>query len=278
MATFSTLVKDLSLPEAPRWHDGKLWFSDIHEGRVLTANESEAVAVVVKVPNQPSGLGWLPSGELLIVSMLDRQLLCWDGDQLRVYADLSGLASYLCNDMVVDAVGRAYVGGAGPELRDGSRHGAIILVNPDRRAEIVAEHVEGPNGAVVTPDGRTLIFAETVGRRLTAWDVADDGALVNRRMWADLGEIRPDGICLDASGAIWVAGMRSGEFLRVVEGGEVIERLSVGNRTAFACMLGGADRRTLYVSVGTAYDDSAEGARQGAIEYARVEVAGAGWP
>jgi len=278
MGDFATLVTDLSLPEGPRWHQGRLWFSDMHEKRVLAVDQAGRVDLVAEVPHQPSGLGFLPGGELLIVSMLDRRILCYDRGDLSQYADLSTAVAGLCNDMVVDSEGRAYVGGIGPEMADGSRRGSVVLIDTDRTARVMAEQIDGPNGMVITPDGATLVIAETLGERLTAWDRGPDGHQAKRRTWAELKGTPPDGLTLDTSGAIWVAGHRTGQFLRVKEGGEVLERKGVGNRMALSCTLGGPDRRTLFVTTGVSRADSEAGTRAGAVEFATVDVPGAGWP
>jgi len=215
-----------------------------------------------------------------VVSMQDRRLLRLDPSGLALVADLSPFASFHCNDMVVDAQGRAYVGNFGFDL-----HGKapvapanLVLVHPDGRAEVAAKDLLFPNGTVITPDGRTLIVGESYGARLTAFDVAGDGRLANRRVWAQLaGGAVPDGICLDAEGAVWVASPTTNEFLRVREGGAVAARLPV-DRSAIACMLGGPERRTLFLCTSRAHDPAQTGAREARIETIEVDVPGAGWP
>lgn len=287
----------LQFGEGPRWHDGRLWFSDFYDRAVFAVSGDGRLERVVEVPKQPSGMGWLPDGRLLIVSMLDRRVLRREPDgSLATHADLSNLTAFHCNDMVVDRTGRAYVGNFGFDLRayrdavldgrpeDGPKPTptALIRVDPDGSAAIAARELHFPNGAVITPDGGTLIVGETFANRLTAFDIASDGSLSNRRAWADLHSIgvRPDGICLDAAGAIWVSTPSAPEVVRVAEGGEVLERITTTQPT-FACMLGGDDRKTLYVM--TALDSghssrSRPQDRRGAIETARVDVAGAGLP
>src|SRR5487761_1198116 len=247
MRTLTTLLDGLKFGEGPRWHDGKLYFSDMHADQVMTVDLDGRVAVVCEVPNNPSGLGWLPDGTMLVVSMADRKVMRMDpgGGALKPHADLSALAPYHCNDMVVDSQGRAYVGNFGYDLHKGEKARAtvMIMVTPEGKARAVADDLMFPNGTVITPDGGTLVVGESFGRRLTAFDIAADGSLANRRVWSDLGNNVPDGIALDAEGAIWVASPMSAEVIRVREGGEVTERIKVAT-DAFACMLGGADRKT----------------------------------
>ena len=276
-------VKDLAFPESPRWHGGELWFSDFYQRRVSRVTAAGRVVPVVDVPGQPSGLGWLPDGRLLVVSMKDRRLLRLDGDALVEVADLSRLAPAPCNDMLVDGRGRAYIGNFGFDLQARAPFAptTLIMVTPDGRASVVADDMHFPNGTVLTPDGRTLIVAESYGQRLAAFDVAQDGTLSNRRVWAQLhGKgVGPDGICLDREGAVWLASPVSREVLRVREGGAVTHRIPTTGQ-AVACMLGGADRRTLFVLTGrvlvTPEQSLAE--RSGMIWTTRVEVPGAGLP
>jgi sugar lactone lactonase YvrE len=270
--------------EGPRWHDGRLWFSDMHARRVYAASEDGGATAIARVPECPSGLGWLPDGRLLVVSMEDRKLLRREPDgRLVTHADLSAIATYHCNDMVVDAAGRAYVGNFGFDLhtQQPPRPARLALVQPSGAASVAASDLEFPNGAVITSGGDTLIVGESFGRRLTAFDVDEQtGALSNRRVWAQLdGGALPDGICLDAEGAIWVASPMTREVLRVHEGGRVSQRISAGGRMAIACMLGGADRRTLFVLTSTSIDpDECRRTRSARIERTRVDVPGAGFP
>ena len=281
--TLSVVADGLCFGEGPRWHDGQLWFSDMHGNRVCRIDSDGTVETVVEFPGQPSGLGWLPDGRMLVVSMVDRRLLRLEGDgSLSVAAELSPLAPWHCNDMVVDGDGRAYVGNFGFDLYDKDvrpHRTVLILVTPSGDARVVADDLGFPNGTVITPDGSTLIVGESSGGCLTAFDVAADGSLSGRRLWAQLVGALPDGICLDADGAVWVASPISNEVLRVAEGGEVLDRVSTGERQAFACMLGGDDRRTLYVCTAFTSDPSESRAQRSArIEAMAVEVAGAGWP
>jgi sugar lactone lactonase YvrE len=235
---------------------------------------------VAEVPTQPSGLGFLPDGGLLVVSMLDRRLLRIDGDRVTEAVDLSAVAPHECNDMVVTADGRAYVGSIGVPIMQSDRAvetGSLILVEPGREPRIVADRLSFPNGCAVTPDGRTLIVAETIALRLTAFDVERDGSLTGRRVFADIGH-RTDGLCLDAEGSVWVASPNRGAVFRVRTDGEVVERIDT-DRRVLACALGGPDARTLYLcSVDFMPVEEMAAARSGRIEAMRVAVPGVELP
>ena len=274
------LVSGLHFGECPRWHDGRLWLSDVHGHRVVTVDAAGHVAEVARLATRPAGLGWSPDGRLLAVSMVDRRLLRLGDGGWETVADLHPLASFHCNDMVVDARGRAYVGTFGFDVDGGAPYapGEVILVDADGSARVVAPGLRFPNGMVITPDGATLVVAETMGPALRAFDVAPDGSLGNPRPWAELTDVVPDGICLDAEGAVWAASPTGSEVVRIAAGGRILERVAVSNH-AFACMLGGPDRRTLYVL--TAADSNAEYCRThatGRLEAIPVEVPGAGRP
>jgi sugar lactone lactonase YvrE len=278
--TTTVLVEGLRFPEGPRWHDGRLWCSDQHDRHVLAIGVDGTVETIVDVPGAPSGLGWLPDGRMLVVSMEDRRLLRLDPDGLTEVADLSEHATWHCNDMVVDAVGRAYVGNFGFDL-DGHADvvpAAMVRVDPDGSVLLAAPDLRFPNGTVITDDGRTLVVGESYGGCLTAFDVDADGGLSNRRLWAKLAGAVPDGICLDAEGAIWSACPLTGRVLRVREGGEVTDEVHVTRNGAYACMLGGPEERTLFVCAADASDPAATGDRRGAIETVDVDVPGAGRP
>jgi sugar lactone lactonase YvrE len=277
----TTLLDGLTFTEGPRWRDGRLWFSDFYTQRVLAVTPEGRLETILEIPERPSGLGWLPDGTLLVVSMLDRRLLRVEGGKPRLHADLASIATGPCNDMAVDARGRAYVGNFGFDRHRGEAPRAAVLarVDPDGTVTRATEGLEFPNGTVITPDGRTLVVAETMGQRLTAFDVAADGALTRRRVWAALDGVFPDGVCLDAEGAIWVSDARGPDLLRVREGGAIERRIPTGlGRHAFACMLGGADRRTLYVCTCTGSGPAVADKRDGRIETVRVDVPGAGLP
>ena len=276
----TALLEGLTFPEGPRWHDGRLWFSDFYAHEVVAVDLDGRRETMAEVPGQPSGLGWTPDGRLLVVSMTDRRLLRQDPGGLVEVADLSGLAGYHCNDMVVDGAGGAYVGNFGYNSHDGDdfKLADLIRVEPDGTASVAAAGLAFPNGSVITPDGGTLIVGETRGHILSAWDRAADGGLSNRRVWADLDGGYPDGICLDAEGAVWVSDPRNKETIRVLEGGEVTERISTGDYGSFACMLGGGDRRTLFICTCLQSGPGTAELRSGRIETVQVEVPGAGWP
>lgn len=279
MLTTSVIVDGLWMPECPRWHNGKLWFSDMVSERVMTLDLKGNLEVIVEVPGLPGGLGWLPDGRLLVVSMTRRRLLRLDPEGLVEVSDLNKYAAYHCNDMVVDARGNAYVGNYGFDyLKEPFAPAAMILVSPEGETRIVAEDLSFPNGTVITPDGKTLIVAETFAQRLTAFNIEVDGSLTGRRVWAQISECTPDGICLDQENAIWVANPMTGEVLRCCEGGMVTHRVRPKN-PPFACMLGGLDGRTLFVC--TAESDIPEKLRakaSGMIEAVQVDVPGAGLP
>jgi sugar lactone lactonase YvrE len=271
MTTFERrqLVEGLVFPEGPRWHDGRLWFSDMHARAVMTVDIDGKLERIANVPERPSGLGFLPDGRLLVVSMRDRRLLRLDPDLLREHADLTDVAGGDLNDMVVDSQGRAYVGNFGYDYNEGGepRAANLVMVTPDGAVRVVADELKFPNGPVITPDGRTLILAETAGRRLTAFDIAEDGGLSNRRVFADLGKAAPDGICMDAEGAVWLGSPGTQEFLRVREGGEVAGRIPTPGRWAVACAMGGPEGKTLFLlTAETSGPELAQGKSKGWID------------
>ena len=280
------LIDGLTFTEGPRWHEGKLYFSDFFTHRVLAVDLEGHLETIVETPHQPSGLGWRPDGSMLIVSMNDQKLLRFANGELTEAADLSNLANHYCNDMVVDKKGNAYVGNFGFDLHAGEaiKPTNLILIRPGEEACEVAENVFFPNGTVITPDDKTLILGETFASCITAFDINEDGTLANRRVWADLRTIEegyspvPDGICLDAEGAIWVASPSTNDVIRVQEGGALLDKVEV-DRGAFACMLGGADGKTLFFS--TANDSQEETClkeKSARIEIIEVDVPRAGLP
>ena len=280
------LIEGLTFTEGPRWHDGRLYFSDFFTHRVLAVDTKGNMETIVETPQQPSGLGWSPDGSMLIVSMNDQKLLSFSNGELSEVADLSQLATHFCNDMVVDKKGNAYVGNFGFDLHEGEpiKPTNLILVRPGEEPCVVAENVFFPNGTVITPDDKTLIVGETFASCLTAFDINEDGTLANRRVWADLRSIEegytpvPDGICLDAEGAIWVASPSTNDVIRIQEGGVLLDKVEV-DRGAFACMLGGENGNTLFIS--TANDSTEETClkeRSARIEVIDVDVPRAGLP
>jgi sugar lactone lactonase YvrE len=274
------LAEGLAFPESPRWRNGLLWFSDMHDCAVMTLDSDGKMAVRHRVEHQPSGLGWLPDGTLLIVSMLDRRVLRADGEHLSCVADLHTLAAFHCNDMVVDALGRAYVGNFGYDFESHATRAStrLLRVDPDGSVHVVADDLWFPNGMVITPDGSTLVVAETMANRLTAFHIAPDGGLSARRVWASLDGATPDGICLDQAGAIWIASPISAEVLRVLPGGVITHRVPVADQ-AIACMLGGPEGRTLYIlSAPLARAAKTRVLRRGRISCIEVEEGAAGRP
>ena len=275
-----TLVEGLGFPEGPRWRDGQLYFSDFHQRCVVRARLDGTAVSAVQLDDAPSGLGWTPDGSLLVVSMLKRALLKQTADGFHVVADLRRWTVVAANDMVVDEVGRAYVGNFGFDLRSGEppRPTVLLRVDPSGEVVVVADDLLFPNGVVLDDDGRRLIVAETYAHRLTAFDVAGDGSLSRRRVFAQFGdEVYPDGICLDAEGQVWVAAARSAQVLRMQDGGRMTANIRVSSGSnAYACMLGGDDGRTLFVCSAPGLNPTDPPA--GRIEIARVDVERAGRP
>jgi sugar lactone lactonase YvrE len=276
----STIAEGLAFPEAPRWHAGRLWLTDQHARAVLAMDPAGALERIAATEDLPGGLGWLPDGRLLVVFMTQRRVMQLTNGALVEYADLSGKASFHCNDLVVDAAGRAYVGNFGFDLHGGAEvaPAEIIRIDGDGTAEVFARDVVFPNGGVITPGGDCLLVAETFAHRISAFGLDSEGRMASRQVWADLGEHTPDGICLDADGAVWVASPGSRALIRVRQGGAIVDEC-LTRGTPYACMLGGEDRRTLYVCTSET-DDPREAARRrsGRIEQVRVEVPGAGLP
>jgi sugar lactone lactonase YvrE len=269
-----TLLEGLAFPESPRWHDGRLWLSEKRAGRVLRLEPSGQATCVATVPGEPSGLGWLPDGRMLVVSMSDCRLLRRDPGGLVEVADLSAHARGKCNDMVVDRAGRAYVGHFGYDLAAGAAPApaSLLLVSLDRVVEEVAGDLQFPNGCVISSDGRMLVVAESAANRLTAFTIGQHGQLTDRRLFADLGTTVPDGICLDAEGAIWVADPINCEVVRVLEGGLVTDRISTTDRGAFACVLGGPDGRSLFICTYSSEASLTDGAAVGRLEVVTAAV------
>jgi len=290
MAKASILAEGLYFGEGPRWHAGRLWFSDFYARAVKSVDAGGTVRNELEIEDQPSGLGWLPDGRLLVVAMKARQLLRVDPDGIKVHGNLAGIADYHANDMVVDRQGRAYVGNFGfhldQELKARGVEGVLAdhpvaklaRVDPDGGVHVAATGLHFPNGCVITPDGRTMILAETLAMCLTAFDIDSDGGLSNRRGWAPVGMRAPDGICLDADGNVWVANALAPECVLFAQGGEIIATVQT-SQPCFACMLGGEDRRRLYMMTApSSVADLVSGSPQGRIEYVEVATPGAGLP
>jgi len=286
MREYTIVVEGLTFPEGPRWYKDKLYFSDFFTHQVYTIDSSGGCNSIIEVPNQPSGLGWLPDGTLLVVSMIDQKVLAYKNNVLTEYADCSEYANFHCNDMIVNANGNAYIGNFGFNRRknENIKSTNLILVRPNEKPVIAANDLYFPNGTIITEDGKNLIIGETYASRLTAFDINDDGSLSNRRLWADLKNIKkdynpvPDGICLDAEDAIWMASPSTNEVLRIKKGGIILDKIAV-QTNAYACVLGGKDRRTLFVCTSGSSDmQSCIEKRQGRIESFKVEIPGVGIP
>ena len=301
--TLKLLVENVYFSEGPRWHNNKFWFSDFYQHAVFSVDANGVLEKIVDIPNQPSGLGWLPNGDMLIVSMHDQKLMRFSDGVLSLHSDLSHLTKFTCNDMVVDNDGHAYIGNFGTTQHNiDVKPTCLIHVTPDGKASIVAENLEFPNGTVITPDGKKLIVGETYAGRLTAFDINSDKTLSNRQTWAKMmptwifyvSKVRrflkqvpketnfaprvPDGICLDEGMGIWVASPTTFEVFRIEEGGNVTDIISTPQR-AYACMLGGESGKTLYIS--TANDSTPEVAMSqpmGKIYTTEVKFARAGNP
>lgn len=289
MTDTTVLVDGIYFGEGPRWHDGRLWFSDFHAHAVKSVDESGDLRTELELDDQPSGLGWLPDGRLLVVAMKERAVKRLEPTGLVVHADISHLTAHLCNDMVVDAQGTAWVGNFGfnldAELRERgegvlANHPVanLVRVDADGSVHLAAREMHFPNGTVITPDGKTLIVAETLAGCLTAFTIQADKTLTNRRIWASVPGVAPDGICLDANGCVWVANALAPEVVLVAEGGELMRRIAT-SQNCYACMLGGAEGNTLFALTATTSDgEQAAGAPTGKIETATVDAARAGWP
>jgi sugar lactone lactonase YvrE len=293
---FDVVLSGMSFLECPRWHDGRLWVSDFYTFRVLSLGADDSdLRVEAEVPGQPSGLGWLPDGRLLVVSMRDALILRREQDgSLVTHADLGNRVGAPLNDMVVDRQGRAYVGNFGFDLMSGApiQSTALIRVDPDGTASVVAEDLVFPNGSVITDEG-VLLVGESFANRVSAFDIAADGSLTNRREWAtfgapittwDFGEalpqmvVVPDGCCLDAAGHLWIADALHSRVVRVAPGGNIVDEI-VTETAVFACMLGGGDGRRLFCCLAPDFDEHARSAaRDAQLVATTVDVPHAGLP
>lgn len=278
-----TLLKDIAFGESPRWHDGRLWFADWLAHEIIAVDTEGKSEVVIRVPfsSFPFSIDWLPDGRLLIVSSSDRPLLRREPDGTLVsHADLSSLSATGWNEIVVDGRANVYInaGNFNPLAGEKFVPGIIAVIAPDGSVRQVADDIAFPNGMAVTSDNLTLIIAESYGKKLTAFDIAADGGLSNRRVWADLGDGVPDGICLDAEGAVWYADVPNKRCVRVREGGEVLQTINL-DRGCFACALGGADRKTLFMVARewNGMGNIASEERTGQVITAQALAAGGGW-
>jgi sugar lactone lactonase YvrE len=294
---FEVVADGFTYLEGPRWHDGTLWFVDFYTYAVYRVQADGTVDKVVDIEQQPSGLGWLPDGRMLVVSMKDRKVLRQEPDgQLVVHADLWDHCAGHANDMVVAPSGNAYVGNFGFDLMGGAphEHTGLVLVRPDGSVQAVAEGLAFPNGMVITPDEKRLIVNELFGNRISQFDINPDGTLGPRRDFASFGElgdepdlskrlgaakIVPDGLALDASGAVWFADTINHRAVRVAEGGEILETVDTAPEGIFAVALGGSDGKTLFMCAAPDWDEAArKAAREGRMLATRVEVPHAGTP
>ncbi|MGO8949266.1 MAG: SMP-30/gluconolactonase/LRE family protein [Ktedonobacterales bacterium] len=281
MPELHTLLTGIVLGESPRWHDDSLWFCDWGAQEVVAVDLMGNREVTVRMPSFLFSIDWLPDGRLLLVSGREGLLRLRELDgSLVTFADLTVLADPPWNEIVVDGRGNAYVNNTGFDFPTAPfAPGIIALVTPDGSARQVADGVAFPNGMVVTPDNSTLILAESYGNRLTAFDIAADGSLSKRRVWADLDVGAPDGICLDAEGAVWYGDVPNKRCVRVREGGEVLQTIDL-DRGCFACMLGGVDDRTLFMMAAEwrGPEHMTEVTRTGLVLAAEAPEPGAGWP
>ena len=300
-----TLLTGLAFGESPRWHENRLWFSNWGAQEVVAVDLKGKSEVIVRVPSFTFSIDWLPDGRLLIVSASDLLRREPDGS-LVAHADLTSLSDRQCNEIVVDGRGNTYINATGFDLLAGEKvtpgiaarstyrwswdtsfvlagekvtPGIVALVAPDGSVQQVGDGVFFPNGMAVTPDNSTLIVAESYGKKLTAFDIAADGGLSNRRVWADLGNAVPDGICLDSEGAVWYGDVPNKRCVRVREGGEVLQTIDL-DRGCFACMLGGVDNRTLFMMAADWHGRAnlAHGPRTGQLLTVEAPAPGVGWP
>lgn len=269
------VVDGIDFGEGPRWHLGRLWFSDFYQGTISSVGHDRRRRVEVEYDGRPSGLGWLPDGRLLFVSMLDRRVMRRETDGSIVeHADLDGIATGFCNDMVVGPLGNAYVGNFGFDFEGGEPPAAatLAIVWADGTVTAAADELRFPNGSVITDDGSTLIVGESMGARYTAFTITNDRGLTDRRIWAEVPGMAPDGCTIDADGAIWFADALGSQVVRVLEGGEITHRLPTPDNV-YACMLGGVDGRTLFAltAAGT-HPDEVAGTATGALWQTQVDV------
>jgi len=273
--TWERVLDGIDFGEGPRWHDGRLWFSDFYQHTISSVGDDGDRRTEVEYDGQPSGLGWLPDGRLLFVSMLDRRVMRGELDGTIVeHADLGAIADWWCNDMVVDAGGNAYVGNFGFDFAAGEppRPTSLALVRPDGTVEVAASGLLFPNGSVITDDGSTLIVGESFGACYTAFEIRGDATLGPPRTWAAVPGMAPDGCTLDAENAIWFSDATGQQVVRVREGGEIVETVPTPAPT-YACMLGGADGRTLFALTCAHLEaEAAAGAASGVLYARRVEV------
>ncbi|MEJ2622132.1 MAG: gluconokinase, GntK/IdnK-type [Candidatus Thiodiazotropha sp.] len=268
------LLDQLMFPEAPRWRDNLLWFTDQHAQQIIRVDLQGNSEIVAQPDDLPGGLGWLPDGRLLVVSMTKRRILALNNGELTLYADLHSLASFHCNDLLVDPQGRCYAGNFGFDLHNGKSQAPaeVILVNRDGKPQLAADQLIFPNGCALSLDGKTLLVAETFASRITAFSVSADGSLSQRRVWAELNGAFPDGITLDSQQNLWIAAPNRSRLLLVREGGEVLrEVMPIGD--PYACMVGGNEGEILFIASAETDDpEEAKRLRSGRIETLRLSA------
>lgn len=268
--SLTLLTDEFCLGRSPRWFEGLLWFADPVGQAVRTVDLRGSTTALPLTGRTPCGLGFRPDGALLIASGIDRRLLCYDGESVVVAADLGDTAGADLTDMIVDGRGRAFVGCAS---------GRMLRVDPDGRVTVTVDGLDSPRGMAITPDGDTLLVAESGARRLTAFDIEPGGSLSGRTVFADRLGDPPDGIALDADGALWVAATGSPRFHRILNGGSITDSIDLGERNAVACALGGPERRVLFLlSTADAYPRHPAGTPPSRLDAVTVEVPGAGLP
>lgn len=286
------LFGGLAFADGPRWHDGRLWYSDFYRRAIFSLDlDGAEERLELEVPGQPSGLGWLPEGDLLYVSMTDQRVQRRHGDAVALFCDLAPYCGFWANELLVAPSGASYVGNFGFDLdatlRDGGVEALVrtpppttnlVVLDPTGEVLQVVPQMAFPNGTAISPDGATLVVGETMANRVSAFDVAADGSLDRRRVFAQFDAVAVDGLCLDAEGQVWLANALTNECVRVREGGEVTAVVTTSQR-AFACVLGGPARTTLFVlTAPTSSRFRAAQRRDGRVEVAEVAVAGAGTP
>ena len=273
------LIGGIDFGEGPRWHNGRLWYSDFHQKTVYSVDLNGERNVEFTLDDQPSGLGWMPDGSMLVVSMINRQVLRVSSDGVSVHADLSELATWHCNDMVVSSSGHAYVGNFGFDLDNRAEFCKTVMVHvtPKGDASVGADGLSFPNGSVITPDEKTLIVGETLGGCYTSFSINEDGSLSDPSLWAEVPGMFPDGCTMDAEETIWFADASTPRVVRVAKGGKILDEVETP-QVPFACMLGGEDGKTLFILTADSSGPNQAGSGSGNIWTHNVDVAKAGLP